>query len=154
MKSKITRIAGSLEKRYMTKLVLSITFVAPLFIYSANVGGQQTATWIQKEFSDPSGVPAQAVESYINDQCQPSGLDGIQLLAVQKGPGEAQHLHVYCRRDNASSTHYKVTLAAIKNRKVDGAVTPVLERTNVRIGPFFFGKEGEDDGFLLVEKTR
>ena len=119
---------------------------------NAASGTPLAAGWIAKEFADPAGVPIQSVDSFINDTCQPSGVDGIQILSLQKGHNELMNLHIYCRQDKVSSVHYKVTMNPIPDRKLGAAVNPVAGKPNVRIGAFYFGKDGDPDAFLVIEK--
>ena len=91
------------------------------------------------------------VEAYLNQTCQTSGLDGLQFLAVQNGHNNAQNLHVYCRPDKAARVHYKVTSVPIPDRNPDKAVKPFLGDPTVRIGPFYFGNDGEPDAVLIVQ---
>lgn len=113
-----------------------------------------TPEWLFKEFINSWNTPGQGFEEFLNSQCQPSGLDGIQVLAVQKGHGSAYNVHVFCRQDRSVAARYKVTMTTFAMGKVDDAIRVALANPNVRIGPFYFGKEGEPDGFLLIEKTR
>jgi hypothetical protein len=142
----------------------SIAAVAiSLFINATRSSGQQTPTpaWLNIVISAPV-VPNQGVEgfidlsteSFINDTCQPSGLDGIQVLSVQTGHNEVFHLHVYCRQDKATSTHYKVAMVPVPNHKVDETAKTVLGRPNFRVGPLYLGATGEADAILLIEKTQ
>ena len=98
-------------------------------------------------------VPLERADALINQTCKPSGLDGIQLLALQKGHNEMMNLHVYCREDKAANVHYKVYWSDIKDKKLGASINPALANPNLRIGPFFFGKEGQADSFLAVEKV-
>lgn len=109
--------------------------------------------WLTKEFINSWNSPGQSLEEYLNNQCQPSGLDGIQLLTVQKGHDSAHNVHLYCRHDK-SAARYQVTMSTFPFGQVDKAVQALLANPNVRIGPFYFGKQGEPDGFLLVEKIK
>ncbi len=110
--------------------------------------------WIADEFMDPAGLPVKQVDSFINETCRPSGLDGIQILTLQKGHNEVMNFHIYCRQDNSASAHYKVTMLPITDRKFGAAVNPVAGKPNVRLGAFYFGKDGQPDTFLVIEKTR
>lgn len=113
-----------------------------------------TPEWLTKEFINSWNSPGQGLEEYLNTQCQPSGLDGIQLLAVQKGHDSAHNVHLFCRQDKSATARYKVTMTTFAFGQVDKAVQALLANPNVRIGPFYFGKQGEEDGFLLVEKIK
>lgn len=135
----------------MRKVALTSAFVISLLL-NANLSGQTKPAWISKEYVDPAGVPLQSIESFLNDVCQPSGLDEIQLIAVQNGHADAYHLHIYCRQDKAASAHYKVTLAP-QDGNVFGTLQTLVGNPNVRIGPFYFGKERALDSFLVVERT-
>lgn len=148
---------------HMRKLA-SITAVAvSLLITSTSSGAQQTPTsaWLTIVISAPV-VPDQAVESFINpstesflnDTCEPSGLDGIQILSVQTGHNEVFHLHVYCRKDKATSAHYKVTMVSVPNHKVDATAKTVFGKPNLRVGPLYLGPTGEPDAIVVIEKTQ
>lgn len=103
----------------MRKLAPITAVAISLFITATGSSGQQNPTWLTIVISAPV-APSQGIESFINlstesfinDTCQPSGLDGIQVLSVQTGHNEVFHLHVYCRQDNAASAHYKVTMVS------------------------------------------
>ena len=117
-------------------------------------GAQAKSRWINKEFFDTSAAPLLAIETYLNESCRPSGLDGIQLLGVQSGHGTPYHLHVYCRADGARVV-YRVRMAPIAPNDFDPRVMAVVvDNPRVRVGPFYFGLPGESDGFLVVEKTK
>jgi hypothetical protein len=130
----------------------SITAVL-LFVSASSLFAQQSANWLTKEFSD-SILSLESVESFINNDCRPSGLDGIQLLGVQNGHNDAFHLHVYCRHDNAKPQQYKVMMEPIPNRNPDAAVNKVIGNPNVRVGPFYFGLGGRPDAFVLIERMK
>ena len=135
-----------LMKKFAIFLVLALPFLASATAAHA----QQKAEWIIKEFGK-NPIPVAEVESYLNESCQTSGLDGIQLLGVQNGHNQALHLHVYCRPDKAAKVQYKVLLVPIPDRNPDKAVTPFLGDPVVRVGPFYFGNDGEPDGVLIVQ---
>jgi hypothetical protein len=123
-----------------------IVFSFCTILYSA----QEKPEWVIEEFSQEP-VPVAAVESFLNDICHTSGLDGIQMLAVQPGHNQTQHLHVYCRPGKAAN-RYRVFMVPIPDRNPDKAVKPFLANPKVRVGPFYFGKDGEPDGVLIVEE--
>jgi hypothetical protein len=145
------------------KLASILAVAILLFITPTRSSSQQNPapTWLTIVISAPV-VPNQGVqsfikpstESFINDTCQPSGLDGIQVLSVQTGHNEVFHLHVYCRQDKATSAHYKVTLVPVPNHKVDETAKTMFEKPNVRVGPLFLGPPGEPDAILLIEKMQ
>jgi hypothetical protein len=145
----------------MRKLASIIAVAISIFITAGHSSGQQNPAWLTIVISAPV-APAQgagsfinlSTESFINDTCQPSGLDGIQVLSVQTGHNEVFHLHVFCRQDNASSAHYKVTMVPIPNHKVNETAKSLLGRANIRLGPLYLGATGEPDGILLIEKTQ
>jgi hypothetical protein len=111
-----------------------------------------TPEWLFKEFVNSWNTPGQGLEEFLNIECRPAGLDGIQTLAVQKGHNSAYNVHVYCRRDGSAAARYRVTMTTFSFGQVDDAARTLLVNANVRIGPFYFGKDGEPDGFLLIEK--
>ena len=119
---------------------------------SAVPGISQKAAWIDKEFTAPT-PPVQSLEAFLNDTCQPSGLDGIQLLAVQKGHGDSFHLHVSCRQDKAASSRYQVTTPLVHG-DLSGSIKTVVDNPRMKLGPFFFGSDRSQDAFVLVEKTK
>jgi hypothetical protein len=120
----------------------------------AKAPSQLVPGWFTNEFSDPAGVSVEKVDALINKTCQPSGLDGIQILAVQRGHNEVMNLHIYCRQDKAANVQYKASMVLIPNRNPDAAISKVLANPKVRIGPFYFGKDGEVDAFLVIEKVK
>lgn len=135
----------------MSRFWLVPLVAGTLWMSSLPMHSQQNPEWLAKEFSvEPSQT--RDVESFLNGTCRTSGLEGIQLVAVQSGHGQPMHLHVYCRHDNSESSHFTVSMIPIPDRNPDKAITPVLHNPNVRVGPFYFGNEGAPDGVLIVEK--
>jgi hypothetical protein len=134
----------------MKAFVLLLSFVVNVWFNPTLSIGQQRPDWLLKEFSQEP-VPVTDVQNFLNETCHTSGLDGIQLLAVQPGHDQTMHLHVYCRPDQASQGHYSVTMVPIPDRNPDKAVKPFLGNPDARVGPFYFGKDGEPDGVLIVE---
>jgi hypothetical protein len=147
----------------MRKLASIAAVALSLFATAARSSGQQNSApaWLTLVISAPV-VPNQGVESlinpstqsFLNNTCQPSGLDGIQVLSVQTGHNEVLHLHLYCRQGKATSAHYNVTMIPVPNHKVDETAKTVFEKPNVRIGPLYLGPTGEPDAILLIEKTQ
>jgi hypothetical protein len=145
------------------KLASVAAVAVSLFITAARSGGQQNPapTWLTIVISAPV-APSQGIESFIgpstesfiNDTCQPSGLDGIQVLSVQTGHNEVFHLHVYCRQDKAASAHYKVTMVPVPDHKVDDTAKTMLGKPSFRVGPLYLGATGEPDAIVLIEKTQ
>ncbi len=84
----------------------------------------------------------------------PVRFDGIQTIAVQRGHEDAMHLHVYCRQDRSAKARYRVTMPGAPQGQAFGKVKVAVSDPNARIGPFPFGENGGDDGFLLIEKVR
>jgi hypothetical protein len=136
----------------MRKLAFITPLAISLFITAPHASGQQNPTWLNKEFLAPV-VPVQSVESFINDSCGPSGLDGIQVLSIQAGHNENIHLHIYCRQDKVASGHYKITMVPDPNRNLDEVVMPVVGNTKFRVGTFYLGRTSEPNAVLLIEKT-
>jgi len=62
---------------------------------------QQKAEWISKEFSN-SPIAVAEIESFLNESCQSSGLDGIQMFGIQNGHNSPTHMHLFCRPDKAA----------------------------------------------------
>jgi hypothetical protein len=114
---------------------------------------QQSANWLTKEFSQ-SSLAIESVEKFLNEECRPSDLEGIQLLGVQNGHNSTFNLHVYCRHDDSKLPQYKVIMEPIPNRNPDAAVNKVIGNPNIRVGPFYFGLDGQPDAFVLIEKTK
>jgi len=110
-----------------------------------------TPEWLEKEFTNSWDAPDQGLESFLNQTCQPSGLDGIQLLAVQDGHGRPYHVHVYCRADKAA-VRYRVTMPRAATGELFAAIRTQAAQPDKRVGPFFLGNEGELNGFLLIER--
>ena len=108
--------------------------------------------WLEQEFSTGWNVPGNSVEDFLNMECQPSALDGIQMFAIQTGHDSPWNLHVYCRHDRSGSVRYRVTMVEFPKAQFGAIVHQALDRTAVRIGPFRFGDRGQGDGLLLVEQ--
>ena len=108
--------------------------------------------WLEREFSTGWKVPGHSVEDFLNKECQPSALDGIQMFAIQTGHDSPWNLHVYCRHDRSGSVRYRVTMVEFPKAQFGAIVHQALDRTAVRIGPFRFGDRGQGDGLLLVEQ--
>jgi hypothetical protein len=130
-----------------------LTFAASILALAMSAQAA-TGNWLSREFSKGWNVPGHGVEEFLNDECRPGGLDGIQMFTIQNGHGSPYNLHVYCRHDNSRESHYRVTMAVFPKAKFASVVNAALENPNMRIGPFRFGDEGEGDGLLLVEKVR
>ena len=135
----------------MQRIKQLVLLAGLMFLGSASHA--QAPEWLFREFLDDWNAPGQGLEEFLNVTCQPSDLDGIQLIGVQKGHGEVLHLHVYCRHDKDASVHYKVSRPTEARGQVDANVQKYLGHAKVRIGPFWFGAENED-GFFLIEKLR
>ena len=118
---------------------------APLLL-AATVSISAPVLWLSREFVDSWDTPGASVEEFLNRDCKPSGLDGIQVFAVQKGHGSAFNLHLSCRRDGAVAVRYTVTMLKVTREHLDDRVTPLVSNPRVRIGPFFFGKVDASDG--------
>ena len=113
-----------------------------------------SAPWVQKAFEDVAGPETAAVEAFLNTDCRPSDLDGVLMLAVQGGHLDRFNLHVYCRQDGALTAHYKVSLLRFDKGAFNPLVLGLLSNTELRLGPFYFGKPGEQDGLVLIEHRR
>ena len=110
--------------------------------------------WFDREFTNSWDAPGKGLEAYLNEECQPSTLDGIQLVAVQDGHGRPYHIHIYCRHDRSPTARYRVTMPKAPKAEVFKTIRARVSEPNVRIGPFFLGDEDEPNGVLLVEKLR
>jgi hypothetical protein len=135
----------------MKRIGLGLTLFAITLVAEAH------SEWLSKEFRGNWNSPGQGAEEFLNTDCRPSGLDGIQMLGIQNGHQSPYNLHLSCRHDRNASVHYTVRMIDVPRGLVDAAVKPFLDNSNVRIGPFYFGKvDGPDgvDGFLLIEKTK
>jgi len=109
--------------------------------------------WAGKEFNEP--MPnIEGAEALINETCQPKSLDGIEIFGMQKGHNEPINLHVYCRQDHAASALYKLNAVPVVGRKLGEALNPTLVKPNTRIVGFYFGKDGQDDLLLAIEKVK
>jgi hypothetical protein len=118
-----------------------------------NVAPSFPAGWTGKELNNMPPM-IQETEDFINQNCQPATLDHIQIMNMQHGHGQAINIHVYCRQDKSPTAHYKLSLVPVVSRKLGDALYPLLDRANSRIVGFYFGKEGEDDDIMLLEKTK
>ena len=125
---------------------------APVLLFGLAAQAQPKGTWTSKAFEEAAGPPVQAIETFINSECRPSGLDGLQAFAIQSGHDQRFNLHLYCRKDGAAGARYKVSLVTFEKAKFSEPVARLVEQPNVRIGPFYFGKTGEGDGMLVIEK--
>jgi hypothetical protein len=115
--------------------------------------GAAAPEWLSREYSKGWNLPGASAEQFLNDECRPSGFDGIQLLAVQKDHGSPYNLHVYCRKDGATA-RYKVSMVTFARGKLGDGTKQIIGKPKVLMGPFYFGNEGEGDGILAVEKLR
>lgn len=139
-----------------------IAAAVSLFLFTPALCQQTPApAWINVVISAPvasSEKTASFIErstaGFLNDACQPSDLDGIQVLSVQTGHNEVFHLHVFCRQDKAASTRYKVTMLSVPNHLVDQTAKAVLGKPKIRLGPLYLGATGEPDAILLIEKMQ
>jgi hypothetical protein len=145
------------------KLASIAVLAISLFLAARRSDGQQNPApaWLTIVISAPvastqsvQGFISSSTESFINDTCQPSELDGIQVLSVQIGHNEVFHLHVYCRQDNAAAAHYKVTMVPVPNHTVNETAKLLLGKAKMRVGPLYLGATGEPDSILLIEKAR
>jgi hypothetical protein len=126
-------------------------------VFGAAAAPAAQTEWLSREFTNTWNVPGKSAEEFLNNECRPSGLDGIQMYAVQGGHADDYHLHLYCRHDQSETARYKVTLPEFPRGKMDSVVLPLLNNPNVRIGPFYFGKAdtpNPKDGLLMIEKTK
>jgi hypothetical protein len=110
--------------------------------------------WIDKEFMTPIAVSIPAIEAFINHDCGPAGLDGIQIFAVQSGHADNPHVHVYCRTDHSRRSHYAVTLPTFAKGAFDPVVLAATANGHTRVGPFVFGAPGSQDGLILISRER
>ena len=101
--------------RRLTALIAAAAAIVPTGAIAA-----PSTPWIEKEFSVPGAVPLDQVEAFLNTECRPSGFDGIQTLAVQRGHEDAMHLHVYCRQDGSAKARYRVTMPGAPERQGAG----------------------------------
>ena len=109
--------------------------------------------WTGKEFNNLPPM-IQSAEDFINGECRPDSLDHVQILNMQPGHNEPINIHVYCRKDKSASTKYKLSLIPVVGRRLGSALNPLLGRHNSRIVGFYFGKDGEDDDIMLLEKVQ
>ena len=156
----------------MKKLVITSGFAALFFLGVISTTAQQPAPvdqqpaaaqkppagpqyptgWTGKEFNEPT-PNVQGAEALI-ESCQPKSLDGIEIFVMQKGHNEPINLHVYCRQDKAAGTQYKLNAVPVVARRLGPALNPLLGKPNSRIVGFYFGKDGQDDLILAIEKER
>jgi hypothetical protein len=109
--------------------------------------------WTGKEFNKLPPM-IQEAEDFINLTCQSATLDHIQIMNMQHGHDQPINIHVYCHQDKSASSQYKLSLVPVPGRKLGAALNPLLARPNSRIVGFYFGKTGEDDDIMLLEKTK
>jgi hypothetical protein len=131
----------------MNRVILAMGLLGVATVASA------APEWLDKEFTNNWDAPDQGLESFLNQTCQPSGLDGIQMLAVQDGHGRPYHVHVYCRQDKAGA-RYRVSMPRAPTSELFAQMRAQAAQPDRRIGPFFLGNEGEPNGFLLIERLR
>jgi hypothetical protein len=128
----------------------------PLFISGFLVPFMATAAtgpeWVFREFINQWNAPENSMEGFLNNECRPAALDGIQVFAVQKGHGGTFNLHVYCRADHAADAAYRVSMPTVEMGKIDTLVQGLVSNPHLRVGPFHFGDDGQRDGILLIEK--
>ena len=109
--------------------------------------------WTGKEFNKLPPM-VQEAEDFINQTCQSSNLDDIQIMNMQHGHDQPINIHVYCHQDRSPSAKYKLSLVPVTGRRLGAALNPLLARPNSRIVGFYFGKTGEDDDIMLLEKIK
>jgi len=131
-------------------LSTALLSTAPLFFCTAAFAAG--SPWLAREFTDDWNAPGTGIEAFLNGECRPSGLDGIQTFAVQKGHGSEFHVHIYCRRDKAASATYHVSMVPVDRTNLDSVAQSWAIKPRVRLGPFHFGREGESDGLLVIER--
>ncbi|RVU03220.1 hypothetical protein EOE18_16935 [Novosphingobium umbonatum] len=110
--------------------------------------------WEERAFEDVEGPQTQKMADYLNQECAPRDLSGIQMFAIQGGHNQRFNLHIYCRKDKAPKVHYSVELRRIGKGQFNQAAVPVLGDKSAKIGPFYFGNSGEQDGMLILRKDK
>lgn len=115
-------------------------------------GVAHAASWTVRQFDskwDPD------VANFINNECQPSGLDGIHMVATQLGHGAAYHLYVACRADKNATARYKVSMLILAGEaSLPDTMQTALGNPNVRTGPYYYGNQVGKDGMWVIEKTQ
>ncbi|HUO23408.1 MAG TPA: hypothetical protein VMU59_12895 [Caulobacteraceae bacterium] len=134
--------------------LIAVVIAAPLALAAVASQAQPAPAWVHKGFENPAGPDVQAAQDFLNTQCRPSGLDGLQAFAIQSGHDQAFNLHFYCRPDQSPTAQYKVTLLTFEKAKFSAPVAALLSNPNVRIGPFYFGNTGKGDGLVVIEKVK
>ena len=109
------------------------------------------ATWLAHEFTNDWDSTDNGNEAFLNRECRPSGLDGLQTFAVQKGHDSEFHVHVYCRNDHAESVSYRVSMAAVDRTNLEAVAQSWAFKPGSRVAAFHFGRQGESDGLLIIE---
>lgn len=147
----------------MKRLQLAIVLTTVCLCAAASASAQQSATppppqtypagWFGHEFNEAT-PDAQAAEALINETCQPKGLDNIQIFSMQKGHNANINLHVYCHQDKDASAQYKLNLVPVVSRNLGMALNPQLGKPKSRIVGFYYGKDGEDDQLMVLEKVK
>jgi hypothetical protein len=91
-------------------------------------------------------------ENWINSECRPSDLSGIDLVSIQKGNSSPYSFYVFCRNDNFPSAHYTLSMTPSSDDVVE-AMRVVLDNQNAKLGPFYFSSVGHGGAFWYVEKS-
>jgi hypothetical protein len=156
---KLFSCVTALAVLFTSAAIISNAQQAPVSTPAAAPAAQQPAPtpypdgWTGKEFNKLPPMIDEA-ESFINQTCQPASLDHIQIMNMQHGHDQPINIHVYCKQDKAASAQYKLSLVPVVGRRLGGALNPLLAKPNSRIVGFYFGKTGEDDDIMLLEKIK
>ena len=156
-------------KSFLFRVILAMAFMA-LLSFQHGASAQQGAVpatsaapqqpptpypagWTGKEFNNLPPM-IQDAENFINQTCQPASLDDVQIMNMQHGHNQPINIHVYCKQDKSTSVRYKLSLIPVVGRRLGSALNPLLGRPDSRIVGFYFGKDGEDDDIMLLEKVK
>jgi hypothetical protein len=90
---------------------------------------------------------------WINSECRPRDLSGIELASLQKGNGQPYAFYVLCRKDSDTNARYGLRMTP-KSDDVIGSIRVVLGNSNAKLGPFYFSSDGHGGAFWYVEKVQ
>jgi hypothetical protein len=107
------------------------------------------AEWIARIESDKWDW----IEKWINEECKPKDLQGIQLVSVQLGHKAPYRIAVFCRKDG-SSAKYKIGLITFNGEpEMMSRSKALLANQNVQLGPTYYDVGGSWASLWYVEKV-
>ena len=91
---------------------------------------------------------------WINDECAPSDLSGIELMVLQKGNRSSYNFYVFCRVDNSQASKYELDMHPFEdNPTFLSAIDSILTNPNQKLGPEYYSANGYGGGVWYVKKV-